>query len=595
MTQPGDELANGVGGKVAGKVADYLSRATIATRERLAGNTVRVGLALQEEFFRLTGSEVKRTVGPLWAQVADQPDAPEWVRDTFNFVARGHGQWQTLLAGGAMGAAMGTGLLDLITNELTPAIGALISVNPNKRLSPEAIASADVRGLVGRINPVIEAGYGGINEERYELLRELNATVLGPGEVVELYRRKVLSRQVALLYLGRAGMDDSHAKTLLELATSHPSLADAGQMWNRSIVTDDELIALGAINGYSEEDARRYAELGGEPPAPELLYGAFRRGVINTDRLRRGIVQGPIRNEWFDVLEAMQYRSMTPEQAASAITQGHMDQPRGRAIAQEYGLQPDDFDVLIETAGRPPGVEFATEALNRGLIQEAEFDAMFLESAIKNRYLPLLKAMREKLMPQETARSMLAKGVMTVERCTTILKGHGYSDQDVAAFIAAATSEKTAATRDLTAATIRELYAEQEIDRDAADAALQQLGYDAQESAWLLDLTDLARVRTYRNAVITRIRSGFVKGLLDEASAVTTLDSLGVPPARRDTLIQLWTLEQQTVTRDLTPAQIVQAAKKKLMDASTALARLVGQGYAEADATVLLKISGAIT
>ena len=154
---------------------------------------------------------------------------------------------------------------------------------------------------------------------------------------------------------------------------------------------------------------------------------------------------------------------MTPEQAAGAVTQGHLDQAAGAEIARGYGLLSSDFDVLIETAGRPPGVEFATEALNRGLIPEAEFDRMFLESAIKNRYLPLLKAMRVKLMPQETARSMLTKGVMTVERCTAILKGHGYSDEDTASFIEAATAEKSAATRDLSASVVRDLYAEQEI------------------------------------------------------------------------------------------------------------------------------------
>lgn len=589
--QTGDAV-NGLGAKLAAKVTDQLVRGHVSAKERLADHTVRVGMSLQDAFFRLTGAEMKRTAGPLWRQLAETPGNPEWAQKTFDFLAHGEGQWQTLLAGGAYGGLLAGGLGTLLTNELAPTIGNIISGNPNIRLTPVEIASADVRGLVGRIDPVMEAKQAGINEERFQLLRELNTTTLGPGEVVELYRRRALSRPQALLYLRRIGMDADHAQALLQLSRSLLTLPDAGQMWNRSILSDDELVAVALENGFTETDAHRYAELGGEPPAPTELYSAFRRGFIDADRLRRGIVQGPIRNEWFDVLEKLAMHSMTPEQAAGAITQGHLTDERGRAIAAEYGLEPDDFAVLVETAGRPPGIDFAIEAVNRGFIDQPTFDAMFLESAIKNRYLPLINRMREKLMPQETARSLLTKGVMTVDRCAVILKGHGYSDEDAASLIAAATSEKHAASKDLSLSTIRDLYAEQEISRDAAMEALQHMGYDEQESGLLLDLTDLDRERTYRNAVITRIRSGYVKGLIGVDEAGTTLDKLNVPPTRKEALIAVWDIERDTVTRDLTPAQIVAAAKKGILAPPAAQSRLVGQGYASEDASILLQLSG---
>ncbi len=587
-----EDRANGLGAKLAGKVSEQVVRATVSARERLGGQTVRVGMALQEEFFRLVGGELNRTVGPLWAKLGDEPEMPQWVRDTGAFVGAGKGQWASMLGGVATGAAMGSGLMKLIENEMTPGIAAIMSKTPFIRLSPDQTAQAEVRGLISAIDPALEVAGQGLNAERWGVLQQLHTGVLGPSEIVELTRRGHFGVDDAKRFMHRAGFDGHHAGELLKLRETLLSLPEASQMWNRSIVSTDELHTIAMRNGYSVTDADRYAELGGEPPAPELLYGAFRRGIIDTDRLRRGITQGPIRNEWFDVLEQMQFRSMTPDQAAGAVTQGHLDVARGRAIAQEYGLNPADFEVLIETAGRPPGVDFATEALNRGFIGESEFDVMFLESALKNRYLPLLKAMRVRLMPQETARSMLAKGVMTVERCTTILKSHGYNDEDVATFIEASTAEKQAPTRDLSLSAVRELYAEQEISPEDATAMLTGLGFSEQEAQWELDLADLARVRSFRNAVITRIRAGYVKGLLDEGEAGTTLDTLAVPPARRDTLLQLWDIERETVTRDLTPAQLVSAAKKALMPATVALQRLVGQGYAQSDAVTLLKISG---
>jgi len=587
-----DSQLDGIGGKLATRITDLVVRGKVSTAEHLAEHYTRVGMNMQEAFFGLTGAEIKRTIGPVWAEIADEPEFPEWARSTGEFLSRGHGQWQTLLAGGLTGAAMGSGLIQLFTNWLTPGIAAIMSKSPFIRLSPEQAAAVEVRGLNWGANLELEAAGQGLNAERYQALKQLAVQTLSPADVVDLFRRGVFNRADAKRYFERIGMEGNHATFLLELARTHIDMASAIALLNRSGLTPEEFTAVAKIQGYTADDAKRLGELGGEPPAPELLYGAFRRGIIDESRLRRGIVQGPIRNEWFDVVQAMSMHRMTPDSAASAVTQGHLSLSEGQEVAQAYGLEPEDFAIIVETSGRPPGVEFAGEAFNRGLIDEATYDSMFLESAIKNRYLPLLRAMRTRLVPQETARMLLTRGVITRERAADILKGHGFGPDDIEALIAAGEVERAQPTRDLSLAAVRELYAEQEIEADSALEMLTALGFDDNEAQWELLLADLARTRTYRNAVVSRVRAGFVKGLIAEGDAVTALDAARVPPARRDTLLQLWTIEQQTVTRDLTPAQLVAAAKKGLMPPDDALARLVGQGYAESDAAVLLALQG---
>lgn len=590
-----DDPFASTGGKVSAKVAEYLSRVMATQRERLAGHYVRVAMQAQEEFFRLTGSEIRRTIAPLWATIGETPEMPMWARDTGRFIAAGQGQMSTMLAGAITGTVMGVGLGALVANELGPGIGAILAANPNMRLSPETSAAVDIRGIKWpAADLVLEAKNQGVNEDRYEALRALATSVLDPASIMMLYARGDLDRAFALRLFHRAGWDGDHAARLLTLARQHISLPDAASMWNRSIMDDDELREIARLNGYSRQDADRYAELGGEPPAPEILYTAFRRGIIDEARLHRGIVQGPIRNEWIDVIQAVQFRSMTPEQAAGAVTQGHMTLARGQGIAREYGLHAEDFATLVETAGQPPGVEFASEAFLRGFITDDEFGAMFLESRLKNRYLPLLRKMRTRLMPQETARSLLAKGVITPERCATILAQHGFEQQDIEAFLLAATSDRGSAIRDLSISVVLELYEEQEIDQPTAIDMIMSAGYDENEAGLYLQLADVRRVRTYRNAVITRVRNGFVKGFFDEQSTGTALDALSVPPARRDTLINLWTLERQTITKDLTSAQIVAAAKKGLMAPDAAVSRLIGQGYDDSDARIVLALAGVL-
>ncbi len=581
-----------IGGRLAGRLTDQVVRGKASITERLAPHWVRVGMGIQDEFFRLTGTEVKRTVGPLWARVADHPDAPDWLRQTTDFVARGHGQWQTLLAGTATGAAMGGGLLDLVRNEMAPVIGGVISLDPKLWLSPAENAAASVRGLGAGIDYEFDVAKAGLDRERFHVLQALNTTVLAPSEIVELYRRGELDQAFALRLMHRTGMDGDAAKRLLSLARLHIPLADAGQMWGRGIITTRELRDLAHVNGFTDTDADRYAEASGQPPAPEDLYAAFRRGIINRDRLQRGIQQGPIRVEWFDVLEALTYHSMTPDSAASAVTQGHMTLDEGEAIATEYGLRPGQFTTLVETSGRPPGLEFAAEAYLRGFIDDAEWEAMFLESSIKNRYIPVMRKMRTRLMPRETATSLLSKGIITSERCVEILRHHGYDAQDVEAFIFAATTERGAAQRDLSLATARSLYIEEEITAELFAELLGALGYDDFEIGLEIELAETARLRTYRNAVVTRLRNAYVKGLRTQEDASNTLDALGIPPQRRDGLLQIWEIERTTVTRDLTPAQIVAAAKKGIIEPAAAANRLIGQGYDDEAAFILLSISG---
>lgn len=581
-----------LGSKVGERIADIAMRAAMLGREKATEHEIRTFMGKQEHFFRLVGGELGGTIGPVWARVAEHPDTPEWMRTTGLFLANPRGQGGSIVAGIGAGILMGGGLADLITNELAPAIGSLIALNPHGIFTPADAAVMAARGLAPYGMLVDDAMRGGLGQERFQQLVAANSTYPTLEEALALYNRRIIDRSTMETLLVRLGYSHDMIQLLAQLHHVPLTAEQLASMWARSIVTMDEGAGLAAATGTDAEDFRRLTELAGQPPAPEILYLAYRRGIIDAERLERGIVQGPIRNEWFDVLQAVQFHSMTPEQAAGAVTQGHMTVDRGQSIAKEYGLDPEDFATLIETAGLPPGIEFAGEAYNRGFISDAEFGAMFLESRIKNRYLPLLRQMRTRLLPQETARSLLAKGVITQEHCMTVLLGHGFSPEDAAALIAGSLVEKGAATRDLSLSQTLGLYEEREISAEIATEMLLALGFDDGEAALILLLTDTKRLRAYRNAVITKIRSGVVAGLLEETEAVQAMDAIGVPPERRNDLLVLWDIEKTTVTRNLTPAQLVTAAKKQLLSVGQVLSRLVGQGYSSEDARVLLGNAG---
>lgn len=592
MTDPQHNEVGTPGSRIGARLAKLVADASVYTRQRMAPHAKAVALSALGDFTDLMSDESKAAIGPLIERLAESPDLSPEARALVDFMARKRGQWQALAAGSATGAAFGGGLINLLTNELNPGILRLIAANPNNVLSPEAAASAKARGLAGPPTWDVEANKGGIDDRRFDVLVELATAQPAPSEVLDMVNRGTIGENVARDYLRRNGYTDRTAGHLLALRRFIPSPADLAAMWNRSIVSTDEGARLAAESGVSEVDWHRLTELGGEPLAPQALAEAFRRGFIDKARYNRGIVQGPIRNEWFDVLEKLSYSRMSPVDAADAVNQGHMSAAAGREVAKANGLDPKDFETLLETAGAPPGIALAQEALNRGLINEATFDQMFLESRIKNRYLSVLKATRFNLIPAETVRLLYRYGVYPRAKTLETLQAHGYTDEDAAAMVALEEVRQTDTSRDLSQSQITKLYTDRAITLDDATTLLMGMGYSEENTRLLLELADLARVQRYVTAATSRVHAAYVAGRIDEVTAGTAMDRLGVTSDQRDDLLALWDLERGTVSKGLTTAQITAAVKKGFLTYEEGVGRIVGQGYADDDAAIILQLAG---
>lgn len=584
-------MGDTLGGKIGTRIAEINSRAKLATVDRMTPLIVRTGMAMQEEFFRLTGSEVARTVGPLWRDLAGREGAPDWLRATAGFIADGRGQWATMLAGQTSSILAGGGILTVITNELQPFVGATIAANPHMPLSPADAAAVEVRGLSWGPELWTDAAQAGINRDRYTALLQVQAQVLAAGDVLELYRRGELTRARALAFLRRAGWDHDHAEAFLALSRVHISLPDAGAMWNRDIVSTEEGHALAVLNGYTPADFDRFAALGGEPPDLTATILAWQRGIIDESDVDRAIIQGPIRKEWIPVVKALRWNPLPASEAADAVNQGHMSIEDARHVGTLNGLKPDDFDVIVANAGIPPGPQEALDWVNRGILTEAQFREAFLESRIKNKYIDLYLQSRHTILTMAEIRSLYAKGAMDAASASARLQQRGYTAEDAGFILAGAHADRAESTKDLTKSEILSVYESRAVDRATAAGMLADIGFDPDETAWLLLIADSRRERKYTDAVVSRVHAGYVAYRLDTTAASSTLDEFGIPPEQRDELIGLWDLERQVVTRGLTVAQVQAALKRGLIDVGGAVERFVQQGYSPEDADILIGLT----
>lgn len=592
MTSPQDETASSLGGTVGGKLSRLVADTTVYTKQRLSTHQAGVAQKIMADFTNHVSDEVRSVMGPLWKQMLDDPDVPDDFKPLLKALATQRGQAWAWIAGTATGAAMAGGLVNLLSNALNPVIFKAIQAAPHNVLSPDVAATLAQRGLASGFDPYYDSSANGIDRDRYNSLQRLVQARPSPTQIMDFINRNSVTLDGARAMLRLQGYGQSDIERILGLRHVPLSPDILAQMWNRDIVNTQEGRARSEFQGVSSADFDKLTLLGGEPPAPQELLLAWRRGIIDEKDVNRALVQGPLRKEWIGVIKSLQWEPLPISEAADAVNQGHMSLSAARKVARINGVKDDDFDVVLANAGLPPGPQETLDWVNRGLITEAQGLQALYESRIKNSWVPTYMKSRHETMPPETVRLMYSRGAITAADASRRLQMRGYSAADAAIILDGASAEKTASSRDLTQAQIRELYTDRAIGRDDASAWLQTLGYEADEAVWILELADLQRVRRFFTAATNRVRAAYVAGRVDVNDASALLDRVGIPADQRDDMLDLWDIERDTTSKALTPAQVVSAVKKGIIDVAAGMRRLVGQGYAADDAAILLELAG---
>lgn len=581
-----------LGAKLGTRVAGLVGQAVAAQKVATARHSANLGAVIVEEFFDLVSSEIRGTLGGVVGDLADHPLMPDSLKPAFHFMARGTGQWQTFLTQSVVGGAMSTGLGALMSNLLGPVVQELIAKEPTSLLDAGSAAAAEARGFTDGYSNQGEAAKGGIDAARFRKLVRLNTRHPDIGTVLDALNRKVIGEDAARSLLRSDGYDLRDLDTILSTAPQQLSGQELAQLVNFGVLSEGEATPHAERTGMAASDFHMLVVGGGQPPALGTLLEAYRRGIIDQTRLAKGIQQGPTRVEWTDVLTALRFQPMSPEAAIQAAVQGHLTEGEARTKAAHAGLDPADFDPLYATAGEAPGPQTVLDWLNRGIFSQPEAVDAIKETRLKNKYIPALLESAVNLPPQDTVRMLFRSNELSRTEAYDYLRKLGYDDRITNALLNASTAAKDSNARELTMQQVLALYAERAIDQTIARDMLHALGYDDTDTEFLLDSGDLARLRKFSEAAISKVGSQFTSHHIDVNRASSALDALGLPTGQRDDLIALWSIQADVVTKSLTPSQIIAAAKKDVFDFGTAEALLMGQGYAQQDADVLLVTGG---
>lgn len=343
-----------------------------------------------------------------------------------------------------------------------------------------------------------------------------------------------------------AGMDKSRVDSLVESMRGYPPLGAMVTLAQRGFVDKAEITNAMMMTGMVEAYAHKMAELVTEP-AP-----------------------------W--------------TQALNAELQGVLDAGRVKQIMKLNGLDPADHDWLYEANGMPPPIEELIQLWRRDIATAGDVHQALLEGPVKNKWIPLIMQMRDRIPPQETVIALTRRGVFTPAEGIDLLHKGGFPLDLATKMIRFAENLDDNDTREATKAEITNAYQLGLVDRSAALSMLQQIRYTAEHAEQVMRLVDAQRERRMLDAALTRLRTAYVTWRMTEADVQTAMDALEVAHDMRSELLHVWGIERGIATRDLTPAQVVKAIKQQLLTPEQGLSRLRGSGYSEDDAKLLIEM-----
>lgn len=453
---------------------------------------------------------------------------------------------------------------------------------------PDQAADLTARGVITHTFGASEAGGGGFDNPHFDQMAEAALRYPGSVDALRMWNLGFIGEDEVNLILKRQGMPDSLRDEFKQLRRQYLSVADIALGALRGDIAAADAQAYANQLGMTDEDFQRFVYNTGEPPGIMQLLEAFRRDYIDQDRLKRGVLQSRVRDEWFDVILDLRYQRMSAADAIDATVQNHLTSDQGLAAAKLAGLFPDDFPILLETAGEPLSRTEMTELVNRHEATVAEYAQAMRESRLKDKYIPFAEKLLRRLIPYRTINTIISHGVRDQKWGINYLMDLGYNEDDATALISTSASSKTAHIKALSESQILTLWEGKAISEKDAIDQLGTIGYAPDEAKFLLEYTAAKRAVSEQNKAVTYLRTGYLNHRITIEQASASMDKLGVPPDQRDQLKRDWEIERSSQVKVLTVPEITSAVNYGVIEFADAQAKLVEMGYTDNDAKVVI-------
>jgi hypothetical protein len=419
-----------LGDKLLPKITAAVMQAVLSTKLQLTGHDVTVRTVAGQRLIDRMGHEVADHIEPfITAALEHSPDMHPTVREYLQRTASGENQLQAIAGNFALGAA-GSVLGTVISNELAPLGYAIVGDNPHLRLDPQTAALLMTKGIFSRGDMLNEGAASGLNSVRMDSLESAAQAVPDSSTIGQLVNRGFMDLQNAEFWLHRGGYGPSLHRALLELRQQILTPADAALAVLKGIIDLTTGVDVARKNGMTDADFDILVANTGEPPGPQQLGEALRRGFIDRDTFAHGIRQSRVRDEWINTLLALRYQPLNTADAVNAHVEGYVDDATVKKIADENGLEPEQYKILIEAAGDPLSFTEMMTLWRRGKATKTDVEEALRRSRLKNNYIPFAVELKDSPMTVADAVEASVQGYLTYDEAKAIALMDGLREQD---------------------------------------------------------------------------------------------------------------------------------------------------------------------
>lgn len=502
-------------------------------------------------------------------------------------------------SGGKFGRGIGLGYLtgyagyQLLQPYLREATHFIENLAQSQIFDPQTAADLAARGIISDEFAHSEAGGGGLDTPHENWLIDAAQTRPDVVTLLQLLNRDLTTDGEVDGALQRLGYQPNWRESLKGLRRQLLSPADLALAFLRTSITRETMEGYAKQLGVTVDDMQVLIDNTGEPPGPEQLMEALRRGFIDRERFDRGIRQSRVRDEWVDVEYALRLQPMSVADSVRAVVENYITEDEGKAIAELNGLEPKYYHTLVESWGRPLSHEQMGSLYYRGLASRKQFDQAMRESDIKNKYINQSFELTRRLLPERLIVQAIHYNAVSMKDGARMLMELGYDQQTTGVVLKLGLHEQQGLAHQLTRAEIVSLYEDQVLSKDQALQHLVTLGYTEQNARYVLTIADTANHAKEVRAEELAIRSSYLAKGIDKVQAHAQLLTIGLSASQADHMISVWDREAHRAERVLTEAQIVKAAKEGTITADDGLALLIGAGYSPPNARILLLSNGA--
>lgn len=576
------------GAKVGTRVALLVSHAIVATHKALIGTKHKLAMMVFRAISDEISAEVDQTLGPILKSLAAAHGETGEAQPLLSFMATERGQLKALVGQGLAQSGLLWPLSQILNNVLAPAVYDALRHTPQSLPDASTIAAIAAQGTYPYPNAVNDIAAWGYNAGWAGSMIAASQTWPDSSLISTMRNRGLIDDSEAKTYLKRAGLPDQAIDIVLATRIEPLSPAEAALAVLRGNMTNADGTQAAGAWGIDPATFDVLVANTGEPIDLTQLQEAYRRHIIDQDRLVHGIRQSRVRNEWIDVVEALRYGPMSVADAVNARVQNHIDEATMKSIADDNGLVPGQVDILYLTAGEPLSRGEASELVNRGEMTEAEFVQDLRESRLKDKYIARAFELRRRLLEPRMLSSAVEVGAVSHDYAIQVALSYGYNKKDAEILVNEGSARKLRTYRDRVVAGIESLYEANAITGDQAQDLIKPLGYEGSEAQFILEAANFRRNERLLASGISAVRSKYVGRHITAQKASGYLDAMGVPSGQRDELLAVWGIEHAANVKQLTEAQVMKALKLQLITTQQATDRLIAMGYSAADAALLI-------